>query len=202
MHKNKLIDNQADCNCTQNCDGTSSRDFPHSLSSFPRSTDINPQTGEPETIPQCGYICSLSDKVDKDGNKFCLANEVCGEVIYPGGQTTLTGCEKVGEFKQCSWDDTTNTGVICPIIAEKDDQCSADKKSCKSPPLCDKKKQKYACDSDDDCNAVPYQGYSEYKSEQDLFNYWKGVNENPAAGKWYLTNRNPHACAPDTSPGI
>ena len=49
-------------------------------------------------------------------------------------------------------------------------------------------------------NAVPG-GYSEYKSEQDLFNYWKG-HDNPAAAKWYLTNRNPHACAPDTSPGI
>lgn len=146
--KHNLIDNKADCNCTQNCDGTSSGDFPHSLSSFPRSTDINPQTGEPQTIPQCGYSCSLSDNVDKDGNKFCLANEVCGKVIYPGGQTTLTGCQKSAEFKQCSWDDTTNTGVICRHITPGDDPCSADKKSCKSPPLCTKK---YVCKSDDDC---------------------------------------------------
>lgn len=50
-------------------------------------------------------------------------------------------------------------------------------------------------------NAVPDKGYSEYKSEQDLFNYWKG-KDNPSAAKWYLTKRNPHACAPDTFPGI
>lgn len=50
-------------------------------------------------------------------------------------------------------------------------------------------------------NAVASSGYSEYKSEKDGFNYWKG-HYNPVAGKWYLTNRNPHACAPDTSPGI
>ena len=145
--KHNLIDNQADCNCTQKCDGTSSGDFPHPLSSFPRSVDINPKTGEPGTIPQCGYICSVSDNVDKDGNKFCLANEVCGKVIYPDGTTTLTGCQKSAEFKQCSWDDTTNTGVICRHITPGDDPCS-DKKSCKSPPLCTKK---YVCNIDDDC---------------------------------------------------
>ena len=190
--KHNLINKQADCNCTQKCDGTSSGDFPHSLSSFPRSTDINPQTGEPETIPQCGYICSVSDNVDKDGNKFCLANEVCGEVIYPGGHTTLTGCEKSANFKQCSWDDTTNTGVICPINALGDDPCSADKKSCKSPPLCDKQTKKYVCQSHDDCRQWDPAGNSTCKINKDPKLTGKGItkvgycegNSSYLADKW------------------
>ena len=138
--KVNLVDNPNDCNCTKDC--------PSPYKPFPSSTDLD-NKGNPKTLPQCGYSCNDSGRNDK----YCLPNEVCGKVIYKqtsgGTHTTQIDCESKTDYKQCSWDESTKTGVICPITTAGEDPCSPDGKTCKIN-LCESPNV-YTCNSDDDC---------------------------------------------------